>query len=596
MIRVKFISHSTENTSSNEQVAAEALRDRFQEDLSIYPNAKGDIYILPSVRIYGQRRSDIDILVFGFVDGLTIKNVRTKNGEVNELSIKSFITNIELKSHPSDKVSREGSDYIVKYGGVSHNATEQCGQAKFAVLNYISIQLGIKPFVADILWLNGLSQDDLCSMRNGVGDDNALPCEFSFKNYIEKTLLLADPKGGALDMINADSSQSKALLELFTKKREPQGLTKKKFETISQTSLDLKSLPDDIGKKMTILTGRAGTGKTILLLQIAFKLANDYSKRCLMLTYNNALVSDIQRLIDYSRMPTKLDGRTVAIKTIDSFFLSLMKEFKLVKKELNPSMPSYTDDYKKGLEDLYSYVVDLCDENDIVSLKDLAQAPIDWDYILIDEAQDFSDDEKEILFKLYGANRLVVADGVDQFMRTAHRQQWGQGLSGDDVWKPKEMQLERRQRANLVTFVNAFAQAADLDWKVRPNSQLPGGEVKIYRQYTSDIHIELTKKCQKNKCENYDILILVPPNMVVYDNENNNHSLRMPTNTKVPVSTYSMEQVKAIRQPIPRKTNAGFTNTVLAGGLKVGALYVQTLTRLSNTNTNTSICQKKSWV
>ena len=32
-------------------------------------------------------------------------------------------------------------------------------------------------------------------------------------------------------------------------------------------------------------------------------------------------------------------------------------------------------------------------------IKDMAENFIDWDYILIDEAQDFSDIEKKILFK-----------------------------------------------------------------------------------------------------------------------------------------------------------------------------------------------------
>ena len=84
------------------------------------------------------------------------------------------------------------------------------------------------------------------------------------------------------------------------------------------------------------------------------------------------------------------------------------------------------------------------------------------------------------------------------------------------------MKLERRQKANLVNFVNSFAKLAGIEWSVKPNRQLPGGKVKIYKTYNSNIHKELVEDCKKNKGECYDILILVPPTMVKYD-ENGSH-------------------------------------------------------------------------
>lgn len=531
MIKVHYKSFA-QNTSpiSKEDEAAILLKERFVDDLSSYPNAKGDIYILTSIRIFGQKRNDIDILIIGFLENLTIKGVKTKNyGEVKELSIKSFVINIELKSHPSDKVKREGNYYIVTYSNnVKHNASQQCNEAKFSLFNHLVDQLNIKPFICDVLWFNGLSKFDLTCMRGSVMD-NALHRGFSFRDLINVVLLQSEVrKEGAsnyiLDCFSDGEKEYKAIVDLFTKERKPQGLTKEKFELLSQKNTEIEKLIQEVGKKLTIVTGRAGTGKTVQLLQLAFRLANeDNACRCMILTYNHALVSDIQRLIDYTPMPSRVDGRTVSIKTIHSFFHSLMKEIGISTDHLNPIKESYDDDYNKSLKQLYDFVVNECNQEDIDTLKDMAESYIDWDYILIDEAQDFSDIEKKILFKVYGANRLVVADGVDQFMRVGYRQQWERGIDKSLIRKPKAMELERRQKANLVSFVNAFAKLANLDWKVRPNDELPGGEIKIYPNFTKGTYKALKSNCEKNNCENYDILILEPPSQVTIDEKGNRY-------------------------------------------------------------------------
>lgn len=530
MIKIQINSFAKAPTLlSKEDEAANVLKVRLQEELQAYPNAKGTIYIMTSVRIFGQKRNDIDMIVMGFTENLRIKNVKTKNFDViKELSVKSFICNVELKSHSSSGVTHEGTDYIVYYSGIPHNASQQCNEAKFSLRNHLNDQLGINPFICDILWFNGLSFEDLSNMR-GHAIDNALYRGFKFRDLINVILQQVNVQrtgfdGFCLDSFAEGEKEYKQIVELFTAKRKPQGLTKKKFELLSQMSTDVDNLFTDAGSKLTIVTGRAGTGKTIQLLQLAFRLADEeYAKRCMILTYNNALVSDIRRLIDYTPMPSKVDGRTVSIKTIHSFFQILMKEVGVTVDRLNPQKRTYEEDYNRALKQLYEYVVNLCQQEDIAALKDMAENTIDWDYILIDEAQDFSDLEKKILFKIYGANRLIVADGVDQFMRTGYRQIWERGIDRSLVRKPKVMDLERRQKANLVTFVNAFARLANLDWKVRPNDELPGGEVKIFRDFKKTTYDKLKTNCEDNGCENYDILILEPPSLVTVDSEGHRH-------------------------------------------------------------------------
>ena len=526
MIKIHTKSFSKDITSlSKEDEAANQLKNNLQEELASYPAAKGTIYIMTSIRIFGQKRNDIDMLVMGFIENLTFKNINTKNYDVvKELDVKSFICNIELKSHSASSVKHEGTDYIVSYSGIPHNASQQCSEAKFSLFNHLNDQLDIKPFICDVLWLNGLSRTDLSYLR-GSTIDNALHRGFKFRDLVNVILQQANViKIGTsrfcLDSFTDGEKEYNAIVDLFTAVREPQGLTKQKFELLSRKNTDVEKLLTDTGNKLTIVTGRAGTGKTVQLLQLAFMLANeDYANRCLILTYNNALVSDIKRLIDYTPMPSKVDGRTVSIKTIHSFFLTLMKEVGVDVNHLNPQNRTFDADYTQSLKLLYEFVVETCQKEDIDALKDLAESSIDWDYILIDEAQDFSDLEKKILFKIYGARRLVVADGVDQFMRVGNRQIWERGVEKSLVCKPKTMVLERRQKANLVSFVNAFACLANLDWKVKPNDELPGGEIKIYSKFLNKTFKELKSNCKQNKCENYDILILEPPTQVIRDNK-----------------------------------------------------------------------------
>ena len=65
-------------------------------------------------------------------------------------------------------------------------------------------------------------------------------------------------------------------------------------------------------------------------------------------------------------------------------------------------------------------------------LKNENETNLDWDYILIDEAQDWEEEEKEILFKIYGPNRILVADGIDQFMRSTKKIDFGKGLNNSE--------------------------------------------------------------------------------------------------------------------------------------------------------------------
>ena len=127
----------------------------------------------------------------------------------------------------------------------------------------------------------------------------------------------------------------------------------------------------------------------------------------------------------------------------------------------------------------------LCNEKDIQYLKDENRSKIDWDYIFIDEAQDWKEREKDILFKIYGPDKIVVADGVDQFIRKGDRLVWEKGLEKSKVIDRK---IGLRQKSNLTNFVKAFAAEFGIKWNLKENPESPGGRVYIVNKYSPGLH------------------------------------------------------------------------------------------------------------
>ena len=542
-IKIQLINCAQDPTIQKpEESAATMLKERFEEEFKKYPEAKGTLYILRSISIFGYKIRDIDLVLIAKFEKFCYKNkIFTKNyGEICNLNIDSFICNIELKDVSSiydengnKRLWKEATAYIYNYkkSGIK-NITEQAFDQMNSFREYMFDTINIKPFMADMIWFRGLRRDQLSELR-GNEKDNALAVDFSVKQLIETMLLRMNvEKDGNgiyhLDSFYGTNDDISSLTKHLCEKKEAQGLTKKKFELLSQSSFDINNLKQGVGDKLKILTGRAGTGKTIQLLQLAFHLADTVNqKRCLLLTYNNALVSDIRRLIDFSHIPVGMDSRTVSVQTVDSFFVQLLKLFEIVEEnELIPTSKNYVVKFNAALEVFFQKILKDLSENDVLALKDMVDCFIDWDYILIDEAQDWPDLHKKVLFKLYGTKRIVVADGVDQFIMSSSKQDWSKDINSSEINKPKEMDVEMRQKACLVEFLNAFSRELNIGWKIKPNYSLTGGSIDIYSGYSSNIHSDLYNHCRRSGCENYDMLILVPRTQVE-ENANGERHFRL---------------------------------------------------------------------
>lgn len=523
---------------SPEKQAAEQLAQSFKSEFDLnHKQAQGEVLILSNLTLYGQKVKDIDILIVGFLNNLKLKiNCKSKNlsGEITktslkEIDVKSFCYVIELKDHSIERIQMNGPNLQVKYKDGWHDATDQSKNQKDSLFSYFYDNLGFKPWVYNFIWLRNVNQSEFDNLIKQ--NTNIFSNEFSFRDIIQKSteqeipLHSSNPDICYFSCINKDHStefNTNKIIEvfsLFEQVRNACGdLTRQKIELLSRKIIEEQRYIDKIGDKLTILAGRAGTGKTVRLLQIAVELAKKEDARCLILTYNHALVSDIRRIIALSGIGDSIDSSTVQINTLHSYFIGLLNGFGLINNGIAEN--NFNAEYTINIEELAQYLQEnILTQDDINQLLQKNYEINGWDYILIDEAQDWSENEKNILFRIYGKEHIIVADGVDQFMRSGEKQNWARGLKQNTDFYKKTEEKGLRQKYNLVNFANQYAAECNLNWKVEPNQFFVGGKIIIStKPYDSTLHKEIYKKTSKNGNEAYDILFLVPPGLVVNNN------------------------------------------------------------------------------
>lgn len=528
-VKINII-NSTSDRNSQEAKAAEKLQHMLTQSIS--KEVSGEIIIAHNLTLCGQDVRDVDLLLLGKLENCVFQSYYTNDVHYpkKDLVIDGFCITIELKGHKSDLVKYEGTHIYVNYNGWK-DATDQNEKQRYSFKNYFKNECYYEPKVSNFVWLNGVtpSQFKAKISKNPIG---ALPSEFTFRDIINTYLVQGikpsydkiDKRYHIISSSDGEDVLADARKYIFNTKFIPQGQTKKRIEILKQETI-LKELDNyPMGEKLTILEGKAGTGKTFRLIQAALRLATkDSGKRCVILTYNHALVSDIRRLLHFLNIPDGIDTYTVQIQTLHSFFIQLMKALGIETSKIFGNR--FEIEYKKALEELNELVIKIMDSSDIDCLKSDNKLAIDWDYVFIDEGQDWPDVEKNILFKIYGLSNIIVADGVDQFSRGVIKQKWGRNVLEDNKFE-KGFETGQRQHPNLVNFVNAYAKELGLNWKIEPEHKTywSGGQVFIIKEDgLPKIYPALLERLEEFKCDNYDFLFLVPPSMVTGEDEEKKH-------------------------------------------------------------------------
>ena len=543
------------SNETNEYKDALVLKQIFEAEFQD-GKTNGEILIISNATLFGQEVKDVDIIVLGNFEKYSCKirsKAKTKNpqkkDEFIELDLKerlvfvnSFSFVIETKKHRAEDVQLNGLNLLVRYNNKLSDVTTQSESQKYSLKNYFRDRLKIAPYICNFIWLRNVNIETINQLIGGNENiktkHNYLPDKFSFLYLIQLACVQSLPynqidyntnlpKGyssfSCLKVKDGfDLQQMHEIFDLFEKIRVGMGnLTRKKIEYITSKLLDNQQYAKAIGEKFIVISGRAGTGKTVKLLRIASDLSRDRGARSLILTYNHSLVSDIKRTLAVMEIEEKLDIDTVNITTLHKYFYELLIGFGIVQNKINPELdvkyiPDYIENYHKYLKELYDYIDNgLIQEKEIQELMINRHDKVAWDFVLIDESQDWDEMEKTIIFRMFGKERIIIADGVDQLVRSQNRCNWLKGLKPEVDFKKTHEKKGLRQETNLVSFVNAYAKQLGIVWELEPKAELIGGKIIIStKPYSIDLHRRELERCKRMGNVEYDMMFLVPPSLV----------------------------------------------------------------------------------
>lgn len=495
--------HGTPGTQ--EYVACERLRKLI---LQSWPDSGDagldDIRLVPSAKTYGQRVQDIDVILIGALK--KPRPVESPDAKPSSFTILSFFWTIELKSHP--RVDFEGGKVYVEYAKNSkrHDASEQSEQQKYSVLGYLKAN-GITnlPRVVNFIWLSHVNRAGLpTGVHNIFGADDTWQGMLTRCLSLEKTNLDKYER----TMIQAIFPQTKPqeILDsatIFTRKLVATPLNRQKVEMISAKLLEDQQYSEKMGQQFLAFRGRGGTGKTIKLLRLAYDLYISRASKVLILTYNLALVADIKRLFAIMGIPQTSDMPSVHIASIHSYLYHTLKDLGL---DVAPKL------FLQNFDRLKKEALAL----EAINSDDIEH----WDFVLIDEAQDWPPDERDLLFKIYSPLRIIVADGIDQLVRGSRPLNWPESV-GKHPKQVVPLRKSLRLKANLCRFANEFASDLGYNgWKLDVAEELHGGRIIVVvgpLESMQGVVDECISDAHRLNNSPVDMLVCCPPRLAAHE-------------------------------------------------------------------------------
>lgn len=505
------------NPCTAEYTAGKKLKEILTRDLN--SNISGYIYICSNILKYEGECREIDLVVFGQLEGAEL-DIAHDSSPQRKIRLKSFCFTIEVKDHPQDKVQFSGNKVTVYYSGKKHDATAQAEKQKITLINFIkkfSEKMRHAPsftYVVNFIWLRNIPEDVLqrrIPINYDLEDLNILPQNFKIESLFRlATMQYLIKKNNIFQTFGSLNSNKQFLMDfkeaLAGDRSEPDYMTRKRIEFIfDNLTEEMSSIKQHVGKELVIFRGNAGTGKTTNLLKLACSLVNE-GKRCLFLSYNNALISDIKRILYFrNEIPTGFN-ECIELSTIHSWVKGIAEGFGLHDDSTN-----FLEKYRYICKEITEYIAgEVITEEDMVDLMSHQPDLIQWDHVFIDEAQDFRIEEKELLFQIFGYDKLVIADGIEQFVRGGACN-WSKNI-------PTFIHLEERclrQKFNLARLSHYYAQSIGVKRCGKPMEDFHGGNALISKQlYPINDILILRNRCKSQGNKPYEILFLVPPDCV----------------------------------------------------------------------------------
>ncbi len=221
-------------------------------------------------------------------------------------------------------------------------------------------------------------------------------------------------------------------------------------------------------------------------------------------------------------IPSTLETGGIRVDSVMSFVGRLLSRLGLI-----PEGEDLIDAYEDASRALRAMLADgSLDAQDLRELLERDPELFGYDYVMVDEAQDWPEPEIEIICKLFEPRSIAIADGQDQLARGRYTD-WRASLAPP---KPHVEPLRRslRMKDNLARFANAFAQGLGLaSWEVEPSQEAPGGRVIVlegsYLDH-ADLHEAIGSAAALGDAQPIDVLFCVPPSQVVEDDSGGRES------------------------------------------------------------------------
>ena len=494
-------------------------------------------------RVPAGKRQDIDLTILAFFSKprsftpTWIKDIQEGNELVKKVKVLSFCVAIEIKSHDPRGIRVKDGKVEARRKAYWENVSDQNFEQRFALLNTFRKLFKKRIFVTNHIFLKG------CNKEAFQDEDFAIQklAHLRDSSFIDFLQCIMMQKGEIYnEEYNRDGiaffqcGNKEAFEEAFNcdlyKTIVPTSLDRKKMELIEElraTDAHRKIWLADIGKKQIILRGRGGTGKTVLMLHMAYKKAIEEGSRCLFLTYNRALIADLKRLKEILNISSGDSG--IAIDSLERFMMSILSHH--TDTPINKLLFTYSNDLSSLQEDMK--------ENEGMGkkmLKELCRQKsnqFDFDYIFVDEGQDWIDQEMFVLRSMYDTKNIIVSHGVGQSIRDRledkrEEADWNKDLSKDQSVL-RVLKRALRMKENIAkTIIDFNDKLGGYELETEPVSDSPGGRVLVVegdyfsRKSTNE---EIIKEAKDLGNENIDLLFCCSKYRVVREGRSGQYSI-----------------------------------------------------------------------
>lgn len=498
---------------TSEYRAALIISNFFEEqwpNISNTPEEEDLVIIRAGAIISGYKRNEIDLFIVARLSQKRsikpVRAIRDRTGRPirdKNIFIKNIIAVGEEKSHSVPRIKAIGDEIQVYYNKTGwKSATSQNIEQLHSVNKYLK-DYQLKGFLCRFVFVSNVAG------RFGAAIHPTMKSGEFFSRLIESGSATVNQNGTRFEYSSTSEEFCRSIFRLpIVKEVKPSRLDRGRMELLARKEKLVRSLSDEPPKSLTQLAGVGGTGKTIVMLQVASQIHKTKGERSLFLTYNVTLAADVQRLLSLARIHSEDKGGGIRVQTVYSFFYTLLDRLKLSESRYGDG-----DNYNDHLQSLAS-IMELLKEDPsfIQELISENRYDFEFDRIFVDEAQDWHQIEAELLKLVFCGVPICVADGKQQMIRTDRKANWFQGVDKSKR-RFETFNKSLRQKSSLANFISGLSKKFEQDWDAEANHNAPGGRIIVtktdYRQ--TNLHQRLCKEATKANVDNIDWLFLVPP-------------------------------------------------------------------------------------